>query len=43
MALNKGGGRLEITMRDCQRGVHAMRSMDRWQFQRLMGRFENLG
>lgn len=37
-------GRLEIiTMRDCQRGVHAMRSIDRWQFQRLMERFESLG
>ena len=32
-----------ITMRDCQRGVHAMRSLDRWQFQRLMERFESLG
>lgn len=32
-----------ITMRDCQRGVHAMRSLDRWQFQRLMERFESVG
>lgn len=32
-----------ITMRDCQRGVHAMRSLDRWQFQRLMERLESLG
>ncbi|WP_347264740.1 DUF3987 domain-containing protein [Nitrobacter sp.] len=32
-----------ITMRDCQRGIHAMRSLDRWQFQRLMERFESLG
>lgn len=32
-----------VTMRDCQRGVRAARALDRWQFQRLMERFESLG
>lgn len=32
-----------VTMRACQRGVRAARTLDRWQFQRLMERFESLG
>lgn len=30
-------------MRACQRGARAARTLDRWQFQRLMERFESLG